>query len=384
MKPFSLLARYLAPPVVLLMLAGHAQAQSSVTLYGIVDAGILYVHNSGGHANQLMLSPVDAGPRFGLKGQEDLGGGLSAIFVLENGFNIANGALMAGSNRIFGRQAYMGLSSQEFGTITLGRQYDPFVDQIQSFTGDWTFGPMSATPGDIDNYDASARFNNSVKWTSPNYRGLQVEGMYAFGGAAGAVGSGQSWAGSMLYQAGPAAFSGGWLHINNGNGALRGTSSADTLFNSPVNEGYASASSIDIAKAGARYVTDKIQLSAVYSFSTYTADGSSSFANAQHFHDVSVLAKYNLTPSLLVAADYNYLRAVGDASAKYHTFVIGAIYSLSKRTSMYAFASNVHVIGEQRNAAGQLVPAQAVTGSFDIASGASTQQLVAIGMTHSF
>src|ERR1700737_4890274 len=103
--------------------AGAAHAQSSVTLYGLIDAGISWVSNSKGsklfqESNNAMNSD-----RWGLRGAEDLGGGLKAIFVLENGFSINNGALGQGGLE-FGRQAYVGLSSDQYGTVTLGRQYD--------------------------------------------------------------------------------------------------------------------------------------------------------------------------------------------------------------------------------------------------------------------
>ena len=92
--------------------ASAAQAQSSVTLYGLIDAGITYTNNQQGHSNWQMTSGQVNGSRFGLRGSEDLGGGLKAIFTLENGFSIANGTL--GQNgRLFGRQAFVGLSSSD-------------------------------------------------------------------------------------------------------------------------------------------------------------------------------------------------------------------------------------------------------------------------------
>src|SRR5471030_1989290 len=92
--------------------ATAAQAQSSVTLYGLIDAGITYTNNQHDHSNWQMTSGQVNGSRFGLRGSEDLGGGLKAIFTLENGFNIDNGKL--GQNGLeFGRQAFVGLSSDQ-------------------------------------------------------------------------------------------------------------------------------------------------------------------------------------------------------------------------------------------------------------------------------
>lgn len=76
-----------------LVAAGHAHAQSSVTLYGVIDDGLNYTSNARGHSAYAMVSGDSNASNFGLKGSEDLGGGLSAIFTLENGFNANNGAL---------------------------------------------------------------------------------------------------------------------------------------------------------------------------------------------------------------------------------------------------------------------------------------------------
>jgi len=100
--------------------ATAAHAQSSVTLYGLIDAGLTYTNNQNGSHNFKMTSGAVNGSRWGLRGSEDLGGGLKAIFTLENGFSIANGTL-GQQGREFGRQAFVGLSSNQFGTVTLGR-----------------------------------------------------------------------------------------------------------------------------------------------------------------------------------------------------------------------------------------------------------------------
>ena len=97
-----------------------------------------------------------SGSRWGLKGQEDLGGGLKAIFQLENGFDVGTGQLGQGG-REFGRQAFVGVTGNSWGTVTLGRQYDPSVDMVQGITADNYFGSIVATPGDVDNYDNTLR-----------------------------------------------------------------------------------------------------------------------------------------------------------------------------------------------------------------------------------
>src|SRR6202000_920733 len=130
------------------LIAVAAHAQSSVTLYGLLDAGLAYKSNDavGKGATWRASSNAMSGSRFGLRGTEDLGGGLKAIFTLEGGFDVNNGKLGQGG-LMFGRQAYVGLWSQ-FGTVTLGRQYDSVVDYVGPLeAGDQWGGYIAAQRG---------------------------------------------------------------------------------------------------------------------------------------------------------------------------------------------------------------------------------------------
>src|SRR5579863_5536834 len=98
--------------VIASIIAAPAMAQNSVTLYGLIDEGLDFSTNANGHQSYQMVSGDTVGSRFGLKGTEDLGSGLKAIFKLENGFNTNTGA-MAQGGLLFGRQAYVGLSSDQ-------------------------------------------------------------------------------------------------------------------------------------------------------------------------------------------------------------------------------------------------------------------------------
>jgi predicted porin len=356
-----------------------ARAQSSVTLYGIIDTGLAYIHNSGGSSSQWrMASSNVAATDWGLKGSEDLGGGLSAVFQIESGFDSTNGNF-ATPGKLFSRQAFVGLASP-YGTLTLGRQYDPLTDLEQGLTAD-PYSGWFATPGDIDNYDSSARFNNAIKWASPTWNGISGEVMYALGGVAGSTGSGQTWSAALAYQGSPVSVAGGVLHIDNGNAALgqRGTSSADTVFNTPVNAAYASARTINIARVAANYVVGSLTVGAAYSYSQYSADAASTYSGSEKYHNGSVFAQYYLTPAFLVIGAYNYTRALGDSSAKYHQVNIGTDYFLSKRTDVYALAGYQHALGQNG-----LGPAEATIGSYGIASGKSTQEVVVVGLRHKF
>ena len=365
-----------------LVAAGSAvHAQSTVTLYGIVDTGIAYVHNSGGNSTQFTtMSGSLAGSRWGLKGSEDLGGGLKAVFQLENGFDPANGKL-GRSDRIFDRQAFVGLADPTLGTVTFGRQYDPVVDQVQPLTGDNYFGAMFAPPGDFDNYDNSIRIDNSVKWVSPSWGGLTVEALYAFGGVAGAVGSGQSYGAALGYNRGPFSLAAGYLHVDYGNARLvtRPASTADSLFNSAVNSAYASARSVNSARVGGQYVLGSVTLGAAYSFTQYNPDAASAFVSSEKYQNASAFGIWQAAPNVSLGVGYNYTKTSGDSSAKYHMVSIGADYNLSKRTDVYVVAGYTHASGQ--NGAG---PAQAVVGSYDIDAGRSSQIITVAGLRHAF
>lgn len=375
-----------------LCLAASAHAQSSITLYGVLDAGIAYVHNVAGTGgvNQSTLvkfnSGARQGDRWGLKGSEDLGNGLSAIFQLENGFNIGSGVLLQGG-REFGRQAFVGLSDRSWGTVTLGRQYDPLVDQILPLTGDF-MGGVFGTPGDLDNYDNSVRINNSIKYLSPTIDGFNVSALYGFGGVAGSVANGQTFAGTLAYASGPLALAAGYFHANGGNtltGGIRTwTSSADSSFNTAINSGFASARSVQIIRAGARYKLGASTFGIAYSNIQYGEDAFSTFHQTAKFNNGSVFYNYQFTTAISAGAGYNYTSLTGPASAHYHQITGLADYAASLRTDIYLLAGYQRASGHTLNTAGQPIAADAVIGDTQLNSGTNSQIQVIVGIRHKF
>ena len=158
----------------------HSFAQSSVTLYGVADVGVRYLTNANANndGKLFMANGAITNSRFGLRGTEDLGGGLKAIFDLESGINLQDGTL-ADSGRLFNRNAYVGLDSR-FGTLTLGRQKTPLFDQLAN-----TYDPLT-----VGNYlenawlpvalGAGLYADNAVKYNG-TFGGLNVEALYSFG-----------------------------------------------------------------------------------------------------------------------------------------------------------------------------------------------------------
>jgi general bacterial porin, GBP family len=322
------------------VLASAAHAQSSVTLYGLIDVGITYTNsqitNQGGRSNvQLLSGPVD-GSRWGLRGAEDLGGGLKAIFTLENGFNVNNGTL--GQNgREFGRQAFVGLSSNDYGAVTLGRQYDSMVDYVGplALTGTQYGGTHFAHPFNNDNLNNNSySINNSIKYTSSNYAGFKFGGLYGFSNDAGGFSNNRAYSVGTSYSWGPLNFAAGYLHLNN-----NATSQAAANFNT---NGAVTDSNPLVASrqqtwgAGVNYAVGPAVVGFVYTQTNLTQVFQTGFSS--HFQNFEGNVRYNVTPALNVAGAYTYSRAGGNAgsgSPHWNQVGVQTDYNLSKRTDVY-------------------------------------------------
>ncbi|CAB3741273.1 porin [Paraburkholderia rhynchosiae] len=170
------------------IVSGPVFAQSSITLYGIVDTGVEFITHATPTGGSVARLPVigggDVPSRWGLKGSEDLGGGLKAIFTLENGFAVSNGTALQ-ANRLFGRQAYVGLSST-WGQLTFGRQYSMqtwgMIDA--NIMGAAGIGGV----GSLDSALLADRFDNSLSYIG-KFSGLTVGASYSFGRDASAAGN---------------------------------------------------------------------------------------------------------------------------------------------------------------------------------------------------
>src|SRR5471032_151852 len=195
------------------ILAGTASAQSSVTLYGIVTGNITYANNvqtaatsgSGKPLGGAQVAQFDSGSsglassRLGLTGADDLGGGLKAIFKIENGFSVNNGTLAQGCTE-FGRQALVGLTANRYGTVTLGRQGDTSVEFVSPLLYAWYWGNLAIHPSDYDNLNFTHRINNSIKYLSDPYNGFRFGALYSLGGVAGNVTQNQFWSTGASYR----------------------------------------------------------------------------------------------------------------------------------------------------------------------------------------
>jgi predicted porin len=190
--------RHIAGACALAMFASCAQAQSLVKVYGVADAGIVLDRGGAAGSSQNIGSGVASGSRLGFKGKEDLGDGMSAVFVVENGYNIDTGKAAQGG-LLFGRQAYVGLSGAA-GTISLGRQYAPYYKVMRDIADPFCTG----LAGNAQNIlPGLGRVDNSVEYQSPKWYGLSADVLYGAGEAAGDAAKHRTLDASATYEAGP-------------------------------------------------------------------------------------------------------------------------------------------------------------------------------------
>lgn len=365
--------------------AAHAQS-SSVTLYGVIDVGLDFTNNSGGkQLYHMQDGTYDGiyGSRWGLKGEEDLGGGIKAIFKLENGFNVVNGTLAQGG-REFGRQAWVGLSDARLGTVTLGRQYDSVVDYFQPVTLPGTWGGVAWHANDIDNSANSFRVNNAIKYASPNIDG------FTFGGLMGLTNTSADgtskiglWSGGANYSIGNLNLGAAYLFAKspgtllsegdyqaNTTGAAVGATGVFSYVGQPANQ--------QVIGAGGTYKLGDAMFGLDYSNVKF--DRANGTTSAVTFNTYEAWGQYHFAPAATLALGYEFTKGdIGYSSAapKYHQINLMADYQLSKRTEVYVSAA-------YQIAAGASQPADIFEGVTGTASSSNHQVAARVGMVQKF
>jgi predicted porin len=332
-------------------------AQSSITLYGVLDEGINYTSNAGDKSAYQLQSGYAQGSRWGLKGSEDLGSGLKAIFDLENGFDVNSGALGQGG-RMFGRQAFVGLTAANYGTITLGRQYDSVVDYLAQSTANGSWGGyLLSHPYDNDNTDNSFRVNNTVKYTSPDFSGLQFGGTYSFSNDTNFANNRQYSLGGQ-YTNGGLLVTGAYLQANGPGLTANGAIATDDanfiserlrIFGGGINYTFGAAT-LGFAYTNTNVGEPSATDTSVYVGTITPPNGGT--MTALKFQNFEINGKYQFTPAFFVGVQYVYTAATMDATSgnenpKYHTFGLMADYNLSKRTDFYFQAAYQKVAGDK-------------------------------------
>lgn len=391
--------------VVLLFLMLEAvgvRAQSSVTLYGIIDTSISYQSsatklgtNSGGRSNVFMSSGVWSGSRFGFRGVEDLGGQTHVVFQLENGFSSNTGAAQQGG-LLFGRLAYVGFDNPAYGSLTFGRQYTSYFSMLIPYAPTrW----LAMHPGDLDAMDYTFHTNNSIVYTSPNLRGFTFSGSYALAGIPGSVNQGSTWSVGVRYQGGPVGGAIGFSRINNATPGGGAFSSSSTTWSgsqtgvSSLTNGYQTAQAQQrFAAIGSYNFSNAWDVSVTYSNVQYIPGSGSKFVDPAIFNTIGVLVHWKPAVMLDLASGYSYTRATTangiSHAASYHQFNLTEYYALSKRTGLYAFEAYERANGQTlgTNGVGDVIEATpTIADNFQSSPSSSRSQVgLVVGMIHRF
>jgi predicted porin len=374
--------------------AGKVHAQSNVTVYGIVDAAMVYSSNQGGKSNFYERSGNLAASRIGFRGTEDLGGGLNALFVLENGFNVDDGAMSA-ANTLFNRQAYVGLNSKEHGSVLVGRQYTPYYLSVGP-VGPTTAltGATGAHPGDIDGLDTTIRVSNALTYMSPVFGGVQLSAQYGFGETAGSTSTGNTFSAGLKYEMDALRIGLGYLKLRNGANLAAGWSAtaSGSFPTSPINKGYLTAGSVQLIAGAVRYKFGQLELGGNASNVQYVPKSGSLFFSTATFNTGGALATYQLTPEVFISGGYSYTRekeanGITDP-AKYQQLSLEQTYSLSKRTTLYLLEAHQLAKGKTLGAAGRASQVNAVAVVGDSQNGTPSdgrhQTVLMAGIRHTF
>lgn len=319
---------------------GYSNAQTAVTIYGTIDAGVRHLTNVDAAGNDRLTMGSNGTAvtnRLGFRGVEDLGGGYNARFVLESGFNTGTGALDA-ANTLFNRTATVGIGSP-VGSLDFGRQYTVAFKTIAAYEPfSYRFPALTyAVPA-----SAGTRYNNDVQYLG-TFGPLTVRAEYALGEQAGSTVNGSARAIGAGYTAGGLSIAGAYTKRKPAVGGVFRDNTHFTL---------GGAYKIGDLRATVGYADEEQE--------TATLDTTSKFA--------WVGGEYAISPVVSVAGAYyrNKTETAG-VDGKRDLFMIATYYALSKRTNLYAEV-------DRTKYSGTLVasPAQ------------SSQTGISIGVAHSF
>ncbi|MDB5776126.1 MAG: porin [Herbaspirillum sp.] len=302
--------------------AAPAQAQSSITIYGRIDAGINYQSNQAppaGQTNRGSKWSVDGNEwgtsMFGIKGTEDLGGGLKALFDLETGFDASTGIVNGGTG-LWTRRSYVGLSGSA-GTLKMGKDLAIQSDPIWSLDPTGQQAMSTATLVKERNWPQT---NNMVSYETPSFGGFTATGMHGFGEQAGSFTNGSRDGVSLAYVQPVYELRAIYDLQRDTNGGY------STLYNNSKE-----------LIVGGTLTIDKLKLFAGYE-NLRAPDALAGAPSRANMYWVG--ANYLVSPELqLLAAAYHTQvnQNVGGASL----YMIGANYYLSKRTLLYVDTGTV-------------------------------------------
>lgn len=348
----------------LLGIASGALAQSSVTLYGSLDAGVGYVSNLHGGRALIAEQGTYQADRWGLTGVEDLGGGLKTVFKLEAGFSTISGA-MSSAGTLFNRQAYVGLSDNRFGTVTLGRQTDFHFEMLGPLSTAQTLGDFSAFhPGNVDGLGNTVpvELSNTVKFRSQNFAGVTFGAMYGFTNTTSST-AGRSFSFGATYANGPATLAAAYSEYHNRTLNLAG------------GLGLTSFEGVNLA-AGAPFVGNSVtnagiggsyQLGRVLVHALITQVRIERQGQTENYRTADGGINFQLTPAYQIDAG---AWTTSLAGKRWTQLTVANVYALSKQTQLY-----VDLMLEQASSG-------AVANTLGIGASSSNRQTVVLAGVH--
>ena len=287
-----------------LVAALPASAQSSLSMYGLVDMSVGSFKNPGADATKGVVSGNMTTSYFGLKGSEDLGGGLTASFAIESFMRSDTGAAgRFNGDTFWARSSWVGLSTPSLGALNIGRNTTSlFVNTLlfNAFGDSFGFSPSIRHTFTSGTVTGDTGWSDSIKYSSPKFGGLSFTAHVAAGEANGGKNGGLS----ALYFGGPLALGFAWQSVSKG----------DTVDNTKA------------WQLGGSYALGDAKLFAQYGNVDNDATGNSfditGLGTSVKFGAGSLLAQWG--------------RISPDTGAKRTTFSLGYDYFLSKRTDLYA------------------------------------------------
>ena len=313
-----------------------ALAQSSVTIYGVLDTAVRYTTNANaaGDNKTVLGEGIFQGPRLGFKGNEDLGGGNAAVFDLEAGIVINNGQSDQ-QGQLFGRQAFVGLKNSSLGEIDFGRQYGLAFQTLGNYD---PLGQGNALENEWELFIEGIRFDNTVEYTG-NWGPVKAQVQYSFGGVAGATNEGSTTGFDLSYTQGPLSIGGVYqqsVDINSNDATLWG------LGGSYV----AGPATLTLSYFDSKRDAGFAKSAALSGLPLANTSLSSNAGNTQQRKDdvwtAGVL--WQVAPSLALTVGYMY-DSVKNVTSTGNSGSIGTVYgvldyNLSKRTDVYVELDN--------------------------------------------
>ena len=310
--------------LLLVATCGYVHAQSSVTIYGVIDAGVTYFNNLNGFKTVVAQDGSIQANRLGFRGTEDLGGGTSAVFVLENGFNLGTGGMVQ-PGVLFSRMSYVGINDNQYGSLTLGKQYDFFWDNLTQFSMGQRSGQYSWHPGDFDHLAGTLHINNAIKYTSAPYKDFNIGALYATPSQDVSAGTGRVIAFGARYGTGTVRLGLAYTATHNlglNAPAQAGTTLFPTLPASPV-----LASKVSTIGAGGSYTMGNFTTRMLFTATTFHIGNNSGTMPTYEINEI-----FAASPAASVSGGVWYSK-IGTQSWKNATLTYD--YSLSKRTDVY-------------------------------------------------